>query len=115
MIGEQLRKLRLGRDLKQSDIAVMLGITRTAYTYYENNKRQPPANLLIMLADYFQVSIDYLNGRTHYPGSTPKKDTDEILLLERFRSVDCRGKEAIFHSAYYESGLSEGKKAEELE
>ena len=108
MIGKQLRKLRHERDLKQADVAAFLGITRTAYTYYENDKRQPAADMLIALADYFQVSIDYLNGRTCYPGVTPRKNSAEELLLTRYRQVDPRGKGAIAGSARYEAWLAAG-------
>lgn len=102
MIGKQLRKLRRSRALKQSDLAELLGVSRTAYTYYENDKRQPSPEMLTILADFFHVSIDFLSERTCYPGTTPKKDSAEALLLNRYRYVDKRGKEAIRESALHE-------------
>ena len=59
----RFRFLRLSRDLRQEDIAAELGISRSAYSYYESGKRQPPASRLIRIADYYRVSIDWLCGR----------------------------------------------------
>lgn len=58
-----LKSLRIARGKNQSEIADLLGITRAAYTNIENGKRQLDNNNLIILADYFGVSVDYLLGR----------------------------------------------------
>jgi transcriptional regulator with XRE-family HTH domain len=49
--------------LTQEQIAKQLGITRSAYTYYETNKTQPSLETAIKLADVMKVSLDYLVGR----------------------------------------------------
>lgn len=59
----KLRELRESRKLKQMDIAKHLGITSQAYGHYETNKRQPDPSTLSLLADYFNVTVDYLLGR----------------------------------------------------
>lgn len=58
-----LRKLREEKHLSQKDIAAYLGITRQAVTAYELAKREPDHDILKKLADFYNVSVDYLLGR----------------------------------------------------
>jgi transcriptional regulator with XRE-family HTH domain len=62
--GKIIKKLRKERDLTQKDLADKLGITRGAVGLYEQGKRSPDNEMLSMLADFFEVSTDYLLGRT---------------------------------------------------
>lgn len=52
------------RNLLQKDVAKYLNITTSAYGYYEQGKRKPDAEAIKRLADFFDVSTDYLLGRT---------------------------------------------------
>ncbi len=61
---EILRELREDYGLKQSDIAERLGTTQQYYSKYETGKYELPLRLLVSLADFYGVSIDYLLGRT---------------------------------------------------
>ena len=56
--------MREDADLKQRDIAEYLGIQQTVYSRYERGFQTIPLELLIRLADYYHVSLDYLTGRT---------------------------------------------------
>lgn len=60
-----LRKLRESKKLTQSDVASALQIGRSTYTKYESGKSKPVSEMLIKIADYFGVSIDYLLGRSN--------------------------------------------------
>lgn len=60
----RLRDLREDNDLKQSQIAEILNIKQNTYSQYENGKREIPISLLWKLADYYNISVDYLIGRT---------------------------------------------------
>jgi len=60
-----LKSLRDERNLSQKDIADYLGITRQAVAAYEVGKREPDYEVLQKLADFFNVSIDYLLGRVN--------------------------------------------------
>lgn len=60
----RIKDLREDRDLNQDDVAKAIGIPRTTYTNYESGRRNIPNQVLIDLADFFDVSIDYLLGRT---------------------------------------------------
>ena len=64
---KRIRDLREDRDIKQQDIADYLKCTQVCYSHYENGKRDIPTDVLIKLADYYNVSIDYLLGRTDNP------------------------------------------------
>lgn len=61
---QRLRDLREDNDLKQSDIASLLQTTQPQYSRYENGDREIPIRHLITLADFYQVSTDYILGRT---------------------------------------------------
>lgn len=58
----RLKELREIKDLYQSDIAKVLGITTPAYSYYESGKRNMSAETAQKLAKFFNVSVDYLLG-----------------------------------------------------
>ena len=58
----RLKELREKKDLFQSDIAKLLGISTPAYSYYEANKRNMSAKTAKKLAEFFNVSVDYLLG-----------------------------------------------------
>ena len=63
MLLPKLRDLREDHDLKQKEIAAILGIDQRVYSNYETGKRDIPLRHLIALADYYHVSVDYLLGR----------------------------------------------------
>lgn len=73
MFLNRLRDLREDRDLKQKDIAQLLQIHQTTYSDYELDKLNIPVAVLHTLADYYDVSIDYLLGRTNVKKPYPKK------------------------------------------
>lgn len=62
---KRIKDLREDNDLLQKDIATKLGITQQQYSLYELNIRDIPIDLLIKLADYYNVSIDYILNRTN--------------------------------------------------
>ncbi len=68
----RLRDLREDSDLKQKDIASYLHISQNTYSQYENGQRQIPINMLMMLADYYGVSVDYILNRTSVKTPYPK-------------------------------------------
>ena len=63
MLGERLATLRKNKGLTQEELAPILNITRSALSLYELNKRDPDTNTLKRIADYFNVTTDYLLGR----------------------------------------------------
>ncbi len=67
--SNRLKQLRKEKKLKQSDMAELLELTTRHYQQIEYGKVNIPTLTLIFLADYFDVSIDYLVGRTNNPNS----------------------------------------------
>ncbi len=64
MRENRLRDLREDRDLKQKDLAEILGIHQTTYSDYELAKLNIPISVLCFLADYYEISTDYILKRT---------------------------------------------------
>ena len=69
---ERIRNLREDHDLKQEDLARLLHCTQACYTIYESGKRDIPTEVLRKLADFDNVSIDYLLGHTSRKEPYPK-------------------------------------------
>ena len=66
-LSDRLQQLKMEKKLLQKDIAKDNNLSLRAYQYYERGERNPTSDILIKLADYFHVSIDYLVGRTDNP------------------------------------------------
>ncbi len=84
----RIRDLRQDMDLRQIDVAAKTGIDQKTLSNYETGKTNPDSYSLILLADFFNVSIDYLVGRCdnnfhthndiHKKLDRMQKDLDEI-------------------------------------
>ncbi len=72
MAFERIRELREDNDLRQVDIAKILKMSQTGYSKYETGENDVPTSVLIALADYYNVSTDYLLGRTDKPEFHPE-------------------------------------------
>lgn len=66
LFGNRIMKLRKEKNLTQSELADILGVQKTQISEMENGNRTTTIEKLYILADYFNVSIDYLVGRTNY-------------------------------------------------
>ena len=65
ILAARLKELRIKKELPQLMVALDLGIARSTYACYETAKNEPDIFTLIKIADYFEVSLDYLVGRTN--------------------------------------------------
>ena len=63
-LAERMKELRLGMKLSQENIARELHISTRSYCRYEYGEREPGASLLVRMADFYHVTLDYLTGRT---------------------------------------------------
>ena len=59
----RLRDLREDKDMKQKEVAAILGIDQRVYSNYETGKREIPLHHLVALADFYHVTTVYLLGR----------------------------------------------------
>lgn len=67
MFGDRLKELREDKSLTQEDLAKILGLKRTTISSYETNLAFPSFEIAIKIANYFNVSLDYLACRTKNP------------------------------------------------
>ena len=68
ILGERLKQLRESRGMTQTELAQLLGLQQTSIFRYESGNTNPTAEVLLKIADTFDVSLDYLFGRTDHPG-----------------------------------------------
>lgn len=64
---ERLIQIKNDRKMLQKDIAAAVGLSVRAYQYYEKGQKEPTLSVLIRLSDFFNVSLDYLCGRSDDP------------------------------------------------
>lgn len=67
-LPERMKALRLEHHMTQEEAARALGLSMSAYCRYELGKREPPASVLLAIAELYRVSADFLLGR---PGAQP--------------------------------------------
>ena len=67
IFSERLKDLRVAKSTLQKDIADILDVSVRQYQRYEKGEQEPNINGLMTLADYFDVSLDYLVGRSDDP------------------------------------------------
>lgn len=75
-----LKELREQKKLKQKEIAEILHIAPSTYGGYELETSEPNINTLIQLADYYDVSLDYLVGREYYNGIGYLSDQQRLAV-----------------------------------
>ena len=63
----RIRHLREDRDMNQTQVAKLLGMSQTGYSKYETGENDVPTSVLIRLARFYDVSIDYLLGESDKP------------------------------------------------
>ncbi|MDP4144474.1 MAG: helix-turn-helix transcriptional regulator [Bacillota bacterium] len=74
LFHDRLKALREDRDLGQEEVAEALHISRTALANYENAIREPSLSLIVKIADYYDVTLDYLLCRTNFMTSFSKSN-----------------------------------------
>lgn len=86
-MGDRLKELRQQRSLSQEIVAQSIGITRSAYSHYEINNRQPVYETLIKLASFFEVTTDYIiDGESR--GTEPQVAADTIEIIRLLNNMD---------------------------
>ena len=63
-LSERMRSLRKEKNLKQEELTELIGIPIRTYRRYEIGEREPTVSTLWKIADFYNVSVDYLIGRT---------------------------------------------------
>lgn len=98
-LEQRLKELRITNNLKQEDIVKKFSLSSPRYSQYETGKRRPDYELLVSFADFYDVSLDYLLGRTNISTMSSNMNLafskEEIELIKKYRALDERGKEAV--------------------
>ena len=84
-IAMRIKDLREDSDITQQTIADYLNIKQNTYSQYENGQRQLPIDILIKIAEYYDVSTDYLLGLTNEKNPYPK--IKSIWNLENVQNI----------------------------
>ncbi|GAA3402045.1 helix-turn-helix domain-containing protein [Paenibacillus hodogayensis] len=77
--GDRIAYLREKRGLTQEELSVKLGISRAALSHYETNRREPDYDTLKNIANFFDISLDYLLGRTNDPQSVLDQEVRDFV------------------------------------
>lgn len=83
--GKIIKKLRFERNINQTELAEILGITQNNISSYETDRTRPSFEILEKIADYFGVSIDYLFEREKSTMSALSEN--ENYIVETFRNL----------------------------
>ncbi len=86
----RFKELRKEKNIRQTELAKMLGVKQTAVSKWESGVAVPGAEKLSALADFYDVSVDYLLGRTkfYYPDKVGEfLAEDEKLLVKSYRNL----------------------------
>lgn len=87
LLPERLKALRYECNETQQDVADMLNVQRATYSAYERGNILPPYDKIKKLADYFEVSVDYLMGETNFRNPEKPKGKAEVDLLNISNAV----------------------------
>lgn len=89
----RLRELRLEKGESQEETAKLLSVSRTSYCKYELGTHEISMESLLILANHYEVSIDYIVGRTDTPYYPENFSEDELIILREYRR--CSKKDMI--------------------
>ncbi len=92
-IKTRLRELRLEKGESQEETARLLSVSRTSYCKYELGTHEISVESLLLLANHYGVSIDYIVGRTNMPYCLENISEDELSVLRKYRQ--CSKKDII--------------------
>ncbi|MFR5787278.1 MAG: helix-turn-helix domain-containing protein [Christensenellales bacterium] len=83
IVGQRLKALRESMGISQAKIALLLDSKQPNINRFEHNQSEPPLALLCRYADFFDVSLDYILGRTDQPQESCTNTSQPILLNGR--------------------------------
>lgn len=93
--AQRLKELREYYSMTQSKVAECLNFSSSAISNYECGAREPGIEELVLLADFFQVSLDYLVGRIDYPIQHGKKKIIQYTITENIKVPDSLNEKEI--------------------
>lgn len=100
-LSTRLRELRNSAGLSQQALADYTSVSKSSINMYERGDREPGIDTIEIFADYFNVDLDYLLGKSDVPrksfigGETQTMTADETNLLNKYRHLDQYGKDTV--------------------
>ena len=90
MLGDIIKKERINKKITQNELAKIIGVSPSTIGMYEQNRREPDSESLLKLADYFNVSTDYLLNRNVETIAAHKEGEEyteeELKEIENFKN-----------------------------
>lgn len=125
IFGDRLKSLRNSKGLSQADFAKQIGVSKSSVNMYERGEREPNFETLEAIADYFNVDLDYLMGKSDVPNRAqaamltgihvhtpaPELSRSEAELLRKFRQLDTAGQGRVLNVLDYEYANRPGMQA----
>ncbi|MCD2257388.1 helix-turn-helix transcriptional regulator [Lactobacillus sp. CC-MHH1034] len=81
MLGDKLKSLRKEKNATQEMVAQDLGLTRAQYSHFENNRNEPDNETLARLANYYNVTADYLLGVNQTPKDATSREVSDLKRI----------------------------------
>lgn len=107
-LGQRLKELRKEHKLEQKDLTERFSLSSGSYSLYENDKRRPSYEILIQFADFYDISVDYLLGRTDTPhpiDDTPKQiasySEQEMAVIYMMHEMDEANRKSVYDFTSY--------------
>lgn len=118
ILYNRLKDLREDMDKNQTQIAEIIGTSQSYYAQYENGKRQLPFDRVIVLAKYYEVSLDYIAGLTNDKKGLTKsqlsEDVSHLVKSYEFLSEKRKGKLELFLQQLVEEQESENTQIKDV-
>lgn len=105
MLGKKLKELRKNKNLTLKGLGMIIGVSESTISLYETNRRRPSYDILIKLANFFQISLDYLLNRDNNY-ILIKRLKYQIRYLKQYRKEHLQRAEK--HDYNYQKGLEKG-------
>jgi transcriptional regulator with XRE-family HTH domain len=106
MIKKRLRELRIKEELSQKELAEKLNINQSSISFFETGARIPDVTMLMTLCEFYDVTMDYITGRSDikYAFQIEKSSEEEYLIYKIYRNLNKTDKEKLIS---YAEGLAE--------
>lgn len=99
-IGEKICKLRTSKNIRQNELAKILGVGTTTISNYENNYSTPDVNTLVKISNYFNVTVDYLLDNTSITTrniSLEPMNGIEKEIINMYRNLNSKYKNFLYN------------------
>lgn len=104
MLTHRLKQLRLSRGLTQEELAAVFHISKETISRYESGLREPSISTLAAIVDFYGVDFNYLLGSSC---KQHLQDDTDIMIIQKFHSLDDRGKASVLNVLEYEFKTTE--------